>query len=69
MTDNDSLPMNANLSQIPLIRLCSYLILGTATALKIRGQSLLADIREFRHFKKKRREDEAEGKGKRGKRS
>ena len=51
--------MNANLSQIPLIRLCSYLILGTATALKIRGQSLLADIREFRHFKKKRREDEA----------
>ena len=51
--------MTANLSQIPLIRLCSYLILGTATALKIRGQSLLADIREFRHFKKKRREDEA----------
>ena len=38
-------------------RLCSYLLLGTATALKIRVQSLLGDIREFRHPKKKSIED------------
>ena len=39
--------------------MCSFLLLGTATALKIRIQSLLGDIREFRHLKKKSIEDGA----------
>ena len=33
------------------------MLLGTATALKIRVQSLLGDIRDFRHLKKKNVED------------